>query len=79
MRSSSGTELAPASVIVEVEDSGPGFPPHFPSFTPFQSTDPQSTGLGLATIKELVLAHGGQIRAYNNSSGGATVAITLPM
>ena len=37
-------------VIVKVEDSGPDFPPNFLVFEPFNSTDPQSTGLGLATV-----------------------------
>src|SRR5262249_49795448 len=50
-------------ITIEVTDDGPGFPPGFPIFEPFQSTNPNSTGLGLATVKELVEAHGGQINA----------------
>ncbi len=67
-----------AEVILEVSDTGSGFPPDFPVFEPFHSTDPQSTGLGLATVKELVEAHGGRIAASNNPSGGALVTISLP-
>lgn len=65
-------------VIVKVEDSGPDFLPNFPVFEPFNSTDPQSTGLGLATVKELVEKHGGSIRAYTSSYGGACVEFTIP-
>lgn len=65
-------------VLVKVEDSGPDFPPNFPVFEPFNSTDPQSTGLGLATVKELVENHGGIIKAYTSLLGGACIEFTIP-
>ena len=77
MRGRFGTDLAPASVEVEIEDSGPGFPTDFPIFTPFQSTDPQCTGLGLATVKELVEAHGGRIEASRGRLGGASIRMLI--
>lgn len=64
-------------VIITIEDSGPGMPPKFPVFEPFNSTDPQSTGLGLATVKELVEKHGGEIRAITSQLGGACIEITI--
>ena len=64
-------------VVITVEDSGPGFPPNFPIFEPFNSTDPQSTGLGLATVKELVEKHGGEIKVQASSLGGASVEFTI--
>ncbi|MBN2287095.1 MAG: GAF domain-containing sensor histidine kinase [Tissierellales bacterium] len=48
-------------IYVTIQDDGPGFPEGFPIFEPFHSTDPSSTGLGLATVKELIEAHGGHI------------------
>lgn len=65
-------------VLVAIEDTGPGFPPKFPVFEPFNSTDPQSTGLGLATVKELVEKHGGVIAAHASPLGGACIEFTIP-
>lgn len=65
-------------VVVDIMDDGPGFPLDFPIFEPFQTTDPQSTGLGLATVKELVEAHGGSIEAYNQEDEGVHIRIKLP-
>lgn len=65
-------------VLVVVQDNGPGFPLNFPIFEPFQSTDTQSTGLGLATVKELAEAHGGQIEASHQKHGGTLIKISIP-
>ena len=37
------------------------------------------SGLGLAFAEAVVRAHGGQIRAFNNPRGGATIIIDLPL
>ncbi len=66
------------NVMVKIEDTGPGFPPKFPIFEPFNSTDTQSTGLGLATVKELVEKHGGNIQALSSPLGGACIEFTIP-
>jgi signal transduction histidine kinase len=65
------------NVRIDVVDSGPGFPSELPVFEPFVSTDPSSTGLGLATVRELVEAHGGSVEAYNGDRGGARVTLWL--
>ena len=77
--SSAFQPMSSKKVAIEVCDDGPGFPAKFPLFLPFTSTDPQSTGLGLATVKELVEAHGGQIEAFNSPEGGAHIRIVLPL
>ena len=66
-------------VIVNIEDSGPGFPESDLIFEPFYSTDTQSTGLGLATVKELVEKHGGTIQADKSILGGACIQFTIPI
>jgi len=74
---SSGREMSAVSVIIE--DNGPGFPPNFAVFSPYQTTDPKRTGLGLATVKETIEAHGGTIE-YNPLNGrGTHFEIQIPM
>jgi signal transduction histidine kinase len=67
-------------VVMEIEDDGPGVGddarPHL--FEPFFSTKPSGTGLGLATARRLVEAHGGRIDALAPTAGGACFRITLP-
>jgi signal transduction histidine kinase len=47
-------------------------------FEPFYSTKPSGTGLGLATARRLVEAHGGRIEALAVPTGGTLFRITLP-
>jgi signal transduction histidine kinase len=37
------------------------------------------SGLGLAIVRDIVEAHGGTVRAFNNADRGATIEITLPL
>lgn len=66
--------------IIEVADTGPGFPPRAREhlFEAFQgSTRTGGTGLGLAIAAELVRAHGGDISLVDGTVG-ATFRITIP-
>jgi signal transduction histidine kinase len=62
-------------------DAGPGIPADVLNkiFTPFFTTKPRGSGLGLPTVKRLVDAHRGEIAVHCPASGGTTVAIRLPM
>lgn len=75
--------------VLTVEDSGPGLPPESEEqvFERFWRGDPSRTqeegaegsGLGLAIVKIIAEAHGGSVRASNDSElGGARFRITLP-
>jgi signal transduction histidine kinase len=72
--------------VVEVLDSGAGFPPDFVSqaFERFSRPDEDrsggdgSSGLGLAIVQAIVEAHGGRAVAANRPSGGAAVRLQLP-
>jgi two-component system, LuxR family, sensor kinase FixL len=65
---------------ITLRDSGPGLPPQARDklFMPFFTTKAKGTGLGLATTKRLVEAHGGTITIESPLDGGAQVSIALP-
>jgi len=48
--------------------------------TAYQDGDRQrGVGLGLTICKAIVEAQGGKISAFNNSAGGATFCVEMPM
>jgi signal transduction histidine kinase len=69
----------PRSVVIEVEDDGPGLPTaDAPIFDPFFSTKPQGTGLGLAIAHRIVTDHDGAITAMTRQ-GKTVFRLTLPL
>ena len=67
---------------VSVTDNGSGIDPeHLPRlFEPFFSTKGvRGKGLGLASSKGVVKAHGGSIQARNHQEGGAVFTVQLPL
>jgi signal transduction histidine kinase len=76
--------VEPERVRVEVEDMGPGVPAGFADmiFEPYKrapGTTQPGLGLGLATVKRLVLGHGGAVGVRNATpSGGAIFWFELP-
>ncbi len=73
------------AVVFEVTDRGRGFAPGeetrvFDRFFRGTGTGPQgSLGLGLALVKRIAEAHGGQVRAANRPEGGARLSLELPL
>lgn len=69
------------SVVVEVEDTGPGIAdealPHI--FEPFFTTKTggQGTGLGLAVVRGIMEEHGGGVEAERVPGGGAIFRLTF--
>jgi signal transduction histidine kinase len=70
----------PPWVVIEVTDTGVGFAPEAlgRAFSPFFTTKPEGTGLGLTIAKRIVEEQGGEVGARNLEGGGASVWIRLP-
>jgi signal transduction histidine kinase len=73
--------LPESGVRLSVADTGSGIPPQVFArlFTPFTTTKPTGTGLGLTISGRIVEEHGGRISASNQPQGGACFVITLPL
>src|SRR5262249_56430964 len=63
-----------------VIDTGKGMSPDVVAraFKPFFSTRPGGTGLGLATTRKIIEAHGGRIELESAEGRGTKFAIHLP-
>jgi two-component system nitrogen regulation sensor histidine kinase GlnL len=66
---------------VTIADDGPGVPEQAQSnlFSPFFTTKPRGTGLGLAVCHRIVSEHGGIIAYEPCQGGGARFRVTLPV
>lgn len=66
---------------VEVLDTGPGIAPTVAArlFTPFTTTKPTGTGLGLTVARRVAQDHHGTLTAMNRTDGGAAFVLTLPL
>jgi signal transduction histidine kinase len=82
-----GTRLADNGMLdITFSDTGAGIPEEvlpklFSKFVTKKVGEDvaHGTGLGLFICKAIVEAHGGRISAFNNSAGGATFRIELPV
>lgn len=66
--------------VIVVADDGPGFPPgyDFKDPTPFTSTKPEGSGLGLGVARSIAEAHGGSF-AISSSSRGVSATLRIPI
>lgn len=73
--------------IINCSDSGPGVPPesHDKMFERFWRADESrsrrngGSGLGLAVVRAIVRAHGGDVVARSSPSGGLLIEVSLPL
>ena len=79
------TELTPEGVVLSVTDTGRGikaeYLPHV--FERFFKTDPSrsdgGTGIGLAIVKHIAQAHGGDVQVRSAPGRGSTFKVTFPV
>ncbi len=80
----------PAMIQIRVADSGPGVPPDLreriwergvrgTDAGGDQTTGQGGAGLGLAIVREIATAHGGQARIEEHPTGGACFVLELPV
>lgn len=80
------SQMDEENIVFEVTDNGNGIteenlPLIFDRFyttATINNTGRRGTGLGLAICKSIIIAHGGEISAFNNPSGGATFRFIMP-
>lgn len=75
------------TAIIEIDDDGPGVPPSELErvFEPFFRGEPSRNretggiGLGLAVVRSLARAHGGDVTLVNRPGGGLRACVRLPI
>lgn len=75
------------AAIIEIDDDGPGVPPAELDrvFDPFYRGEPSRNretggiGLGLAVVRSVARAHGGDVTLRNREGGGLTARVSLPL
>jgi len=72
--------------VIEIDDDGPGIAPHELDrvFEPFFRSEPSRNretggiGLGLAVVRSVARAHGGDVTLHNRPKGGLRARVELP-
>lgn len=75
------------AAIIEIDDDGPGVPAAELDrvFDPFYRGEPSRNretggiGLGLAVVRSVARAHGGDVTLHNRPGGGLTARVSLPL
>lgn len=70
-----GWSHAGDSLVVDVEDDGPGLGSTGNLFVPFFTTKPQGSGIGLVLCRQIAEAHGGSLTIENRSVGGRVAGV----
>ncbi len=69
----------PNEVVLTIDDNGPGLSNPANVFTPFYTTKPNGSGVGLVVSRQIAEAHGGRIEISNrHGTRGCSVKVVLP-
>jgi two-component system nitrogen regulation sensor histidine kinase NtrY len=72
-------DITEADVNLLIEDNGPGLLNPANVFTPFYTTKPSGSGVGLVLSRQIAEAHGGRIEISNRTgTRGCVVKVVLP-
>jgi PAS domain S-box-containing protein len=73
--------VEPSTVLVSVEDSGPGLDPAIAQriFEPFVTTKSDGLGMGLSICRSIIDAHGGRLWATPRMPHGTVFRFTVPI
>jgi len=74
------TSLHGGMAVVRIKDTGVGIADEIKDkvFLPFFSTKEKGTGLGLALVQKIIVAHGGRIEFESRKGEGTVFKISLP-
>jgi nitrogen fixation/metabolism regulation signal transduction histidine kinase len=66
-------------IVIEVSDNGPGIKDDILNkiFVPYFTTKSDGSGIGLSLTRQIMVSHGGFIRAMNLEKGGASFKLTF--
>jgi C4-dicarboxylate-specific signal transduction histidine kinase len=66
-------------IMITVADHGPGLQPEIAArlYEPFVTSKPEGIGLGLTATRQIVQAHGGELR-HSREAGQTVFEILLP-
>ena len=72
------SKAAPGQGVLEIRDNGPGVAPENRAdiFKPYFTTHQKGTGLGLAVVQQIVLAHGWEVECLSNQPRGAVFRLS---
>jgi len=75
------TALQSGKATIMVIDSGVGINNDAMAriFDPYFTTKEYGSGIGLTQVYKVIKEHRGDVRIENNSAGGATCTVTLPL
>jgi len=68
-------------ILLKFKDTGPGIPPENINRvqTPFFTTRADGSGLGLPIVKQILIAHQGELRIESPAEGGGLMTVRLPI